>query len=284
MNRIFRLPIMTFVLITTLIFVGCGTKETSAIQPTTDSPKVINSAVNNISQAEDAVQDDSTNSPEIDTKSDKRESEVEVRNIDLPINSVLRLIPANTMGLIYCPSLIELNDRINRAASALTPQFGQSQEMLAQILAEAFGAGFTSLEELEHNGLDITQDFAVFFSSIDPLVLSAVVHLTDVDVMKQVIEDEVEGNPPIEHNGVSYWSTPEESMNFTVLDNILVFSQIAEICENVIDVNNESKQSISHNADYSTFLSQIIEGKDQVYVYFHLESIIDPFLEELNEE
>lgn len=207
-----------------------------------------------------------------------------VAPLEIPDHSVLRLIPKNAESVIYCPSLQELDDRINNAAAEMVPQVGMAPELLAKILAGAFGAGFESLNELEDIGLDLREDFAVFLTSLDPPSLSAIVHLTDPEAMKEVIETEVEGSEPIQYNGETLWSTDEESGSFAILDNTLVFSQHAEVCKKVIDISKGTMQSISQNPDYTSFLANILKGTDQLAAYLDLKSIIVPFSEALTEE
>ncbi len=202
----------------------------------------------------------------------------------IPDDSVLKLIPEKALGLIYCTSLFELDNKINMLALELMPQAGAPPDILAEILADAFGAGFESLSELEEIGLDLKKDFAIFFNSLDPMSLSATVHLTDPEMMLQVIEAEAEGSTPTEYNGVTYWSTEEGSGNFAILENTLIYSQEAEVCENIIDIRSGTKHGIIHNPDYSTFLTDIVEGTNQLAAYFDLQSIIAPFSETMQQE
>ena len=202
--------------------------------------------------------------------------------LNVPKDSVLHLIPKNSLGLIYCPSLNELNHRINVMASEMLPQLGQA-ELLAKILANAFGVGFQSFADLEEIGLDLNKDFAVFFTSLTPMQVSAVVHLTDPDPIKQVIAAEAEGSAPMEYKGVTYWSSDEGSGNFAILENILVFSVHSEGCKNVIDTQNGTIQAITHNPDYNIFITDILKGIDQLGVLFDVETIttkLDGSLEE----
>ncbi len=254
MNKRFTLPLIVLSLLTTILF---GTY-------------FITQSIN-IAQAD---------GHEAGTTSQKSE----VAPLEIPKDSVLNLIPETTLGVIYCPSLLDLDDRINAVASDLVPQAGESPELLSQILAGAFGAGFESLAELEEIGLDLNQDFAVFLTSLDPPSLSATVHLTDPDAMMQVIETEAEGSEPVQYNGETYWSTPEGSGSFAILENILVFSQQPEICQNVIDISKGTMKSIVANQGYASFLTNIMKGTDQLAAYFNLESIIAPFSEQLKEE
>ena len=209
--------------------------------------------------------------------------EVESEMVEIPSGSVLHLIPKQTMGLIYCPSLLELDYRINTLVTDLIPT-DEAPEILAAILAESFGAGFESLAELEEIGLDLNQDFAVFTTSLNPPALSAVVHLTDPAAMKQVIDAESAGSAPIEYNGVTYWNASGGGGSFAILDNTLVFSQSAEICENVIDTYKATKQSVTANPSYTSFLTDIVEGDAQVAAHFNLESIASLLTASIKEE
>ena len=209
--------------------------------------------------------------------------EVEPEMVEIPSGSVLNLIPKQTMGLIYCPSLLELDYRINTLVTDLIPT-DEDPEILAKILAESFGAGFESLAELEEIGLDLNQDFAVFTTSLNPPGLSAVVHLTDPTAMKQVIDAESAGSAPTEYNGVTYWNAAGGDGSFAILDNILVFSQSAEVCESVIDTYKATKQSVTANPGYTSFLTDIMEGDAQIAAHFSIESIAPLLMASIKEE
>ena len=203
--------------------------------------------------------------------------------VEIPSSSVLHLIPKQTMGLIYCPSLLELDYRINTLVTDLIPT-DDDPEILAKILADSFGAGFENLAELEEIGLDLNQDFAVFMTSLNPPGLSALVHLTDPAAMKQVIDAESAGSAPIEYNGVTYWNASGGGGSFALLDNILVFSRSAEVCESVIDTYKATQQSITANPSYTSFLTDIVEGDAQVAAHFNLESIAPLLTASIQEE
>lgn len=205
-------------------------------------------------------------------QSEKPNSDVATNKVTVPDGSVLNLIPQEALGLIYCPSLNELDNRISLMIEDLMPQSGQTN-LLAQILASSFGAGFEGLDELEEIGLDINKDFAVFFLNVQPMQVSAAIHLTDPDAMMQVIETEAADSEPIVYDGVTYWSTPDGSGNFLILDDILIFSQQAAICNKVIDTHNNKAQSIIQNADKDMLRADILNGIDQVGVHFNLDAI-----------
>lgn len=205
-------------------------------------------------------------------QSEQLNSDVDMKKIAVPDGSVLNLIPENTLGLIYCPSLNELDNRIRMMLDDLIPQFGQSN-LLAQILAGSFGAGFEGLDELEEIGLDMNKDFAVFFQNVQPMHVSAAIHLTDPDAIMEVIETEAADSEPIVYEGVTYWSTPDGSGNFLILGDTLIFSQHADICHSVIDTHNDKAASIIQNADSNMLPAEILNGTDQVNIYLNLEAI-----------
>ena len=209
--------------------------------------------------------------------------ETESEMVKIPSGSVLHLIPEQAMGIIYCPSLLELDYRINTLATDLMPT-AENPEILAQILANSFGAGFENLAELEEIGLDLNQDFAVFMANLRPPDLSAIVHLTNPEAMKQVIAAESEGSAPTEYNGETYWSATGGSGHFAILENTLVFSQSAEVCESAIDAYKGTKQSVLGNPDYSAFLANIMEGEAQLALHFDLKSIAPVLSASLKEE
>lgn len=306
MKRYSHLNIITLVLLSMLVFIAWGTKDTppSVEIFNTDSTIKTKTEFSNETEIGDknnslkAIQKVKPQFIEADVKvrtsfaaadvkvedsSNEQQPDVLKEKVIIPEESVLSLIPESAMGIIYCPSLLELNDRVNRLAEDLMPQAGPEQEVLASILATMFDAGFESLSELEEIGLDLNQDFAIFLTSIDPPNISAIVHLTDPDAMKDVIDTEAEGSEPKEYNGVTYWSSAEGSGSFAILDNTLVFSQMPEVCENIIDIKRGVKNSIANNPDYSAFLSNIMEAKEQVYALFDLESIILPISAMLKE-
>ncbi len=187
-------------------------------------------------------------------------------------DSVLQLIPEKTLGIIYCPNLLELDNRINALFTDLSARAG-APEMLAPILAGTLGANFESLADFEAIGVDVNRDFAIFITRLNPLRLSAAIHLTDTAAMKQVIESETGGSAPTEYKGVNYWQTNGDGNSFAILDNTLVFSPHPKDCESVIDTHNGAMQAITANPNFETFLADILEGTDQLGVCFDIEGI-----------
>ena len=221
-------------------------------------------------------------SPEEETHRETKPEET-ITTPEIPEGSVLHLIPEQAIGLVYCPSLLELDYRINTLVTDLMPT-EENPEILASLLAETFGAGFESLAELEEIGLDLDQDFAIFMTSLEPPDLSATVHLTDPEAMKQVIDAESEGSAPTEYNGVTYWSATGGGGHFAILENMLVFSQSAKVCESAIDAYKGAKPSVATNPEYSEFLTDIVEGDAQVALHFNLESIAPLMVASLERE
>ena len=273
MKRCLSLPLIALALLATFVFVGCSAKKTPPVPTATEAPVVQQESEEKHEESDAVARDlDEHRESSEEAHEESHADEEVVPMVEIPDSSVLHLIPEQTAGLIYCPSLDELNNRVNMLAMDLMPT-AENPEIIAKILANTFGAGFESLAELEEIGLDLEQDFAIFMTSLKPPDLSATVHLTDPTAMKQVIAAESEGSAPIEYNGVTYWNAAGGGGSFAIIDNTLVFSQSAEVCESVIDTYNKTKPAITTNPDYGAFLTDVAEGTAQLAVHFDLESI-----------
>lgn len=271
MKKCLSLPLIVLALLTAFIFVGCGAKETPPTPAIAEAPPAQESDESH--EEREAVEQKSEEAhEELHTAEGETEHEVKkpeevMPAIEIPSSSVLHLIPQQTFGIIYCPSLAELDDRVNMLAMDLMPA-AENPEVIAKILADTFGAGFESLAELQEIGLDLNQDFAIFMTSLDPPDISATVHLTDSAAMKQVIASESEGTPATEYNGVSYWNAAGGGGSFAIIDDVLVFTRSPEVCESVIDTYNGTKPSITTDPAYSPFLGDVSEGKAQLAAHF----------------
>ena len=279
MKRCLSLPLIVLALLATFIFVGCGAKETPPTPAIAEAPPVQESEESH--EEPEAVEQKSEEADEeLHAAEEETHREAEPEQMmpmaEIPSSSVLHLIPQQTFGVIYCPSLAELDDRVNMLAMDLMPT-AENPEVIAKILADTFGAGFESLAELQEIGLDLNQDFAIFMTSLTPLDISATVHLTDSGAMKQVIEAESEGTPATEYNGVSYWNAAGGGGSFAIIDDVLVFTRSPEVCESVIDTYNGTKQSITTDSAYSSFLNDVSEEKAQLAVHFDF-ALIAPAL------
>ena len=283
MKKCLFLPLIVLALLTTLVFAGCSAKETPPVPITTEAP-ITQQEPEKKPEESQTVEHDLNKYPESPEETHEEphaaeeempsevEPEVAMPIVEIPDSSVLHLIPARTTGIIYCPSLNALNDRVNMLAMDLMPTT-ENPEIIAKILANAFGAGFEHLAELEEIGLDMDQDFAIFMAALNPSDLSATVHLTDPAAMKQVIDAESEGSAPIEYNGVTYWNAAGGGGSFAIIDNTLVFSRSAEVCESVIDTYNKTTPAVTTNPDYGAFLTAISAGTSQLAAHFDFESI-----------
>ena len=194
-------------------------------------------------------------------------------------SSVLNLIPKETLGIVYCPNILEADNRINALMTELSPG-SEALEIPAKALAHIFPAElltdifvdkFEGLTDFEKIGLDLNQDFAIFITSLQPLHLSALMRLTDPGVMKRVLE--AEGSTSTEYKGVTYWNTTKGNQSFAILGDTLVFSMPSGACANVIDTYNGTRQAITQNPNYSTFLADILAEDDQVGVCFDIANL-----------
>ena len=78
----------------------------------------------------------------------------------------------------------------------------------------------------------------------------------------------------MEYKGVTYWNTTKGNQSFAIVEDTLVFSMPAGVCENVIDTYNGARQAITQNPNYSTFLADILAEDDQVGVCFDIATLI----------
>ena len=201
---------------------------------------------------------------------------------DVAPDSVLNVIPQDTVGVIYIPSLLGLNDEINALLAEMIPA-NPPQELPAKILADTFGAGFETLEELEELGLDMRRNFAVFLSDVNPLMYSAAVHIKDAESVKQLIEMEAEGSSSVTHNGVTYYTTGEEGA-FVLMDDVMVYSGSAAVCEKVIDTQKKTMPSIVNTTDFQLLELDTTSGANDLIAYFAMETIVDALRPTLTEK
>ena len=206
-------------------------------------------------------------------------------NLTAEVENVLDVIPADAVGVVYAPNLAGFNDEINALFAQMNPQMdatAPSPEVIAEILATSFGAGFDSLAELEELGFDLAKNFAVFFTGIEQHQMGAAVHIKDVALVKGTIEAEAEGSAAMTHNGMTYYTTGEEGA-FIVLDDVLIYARSTEICKNAIDVFKKAMPSIAKNADYTALKLDTSSGMNDLVFYLAIEPIAEPLTIMLNE-
>ena len=214
-----------------------------------------------------------------ETSSQKSES----TPIVVPKDSVLHLIPEQTLGLIYCPNSLELDNSINTLVAELSPQ-AEVPDVVAKALSNTFKAQFESLGDFEEIGLDLNQDLAIILTRLKPLQFAVLAHLRDPEAMQQIIEKVTNESDLAQYNGITYWNDSDDAESFAILENILVFSKQREVCENIIDTYNGTIQAITKNPDYVSFLNDISEDADQAAVYFDVEATIATLDKPLEEE
>ena len=198
-----------------------------------------------------------------------------------PDNSVLHLIPEKTLGIIYCPNLLELDDRINTVKIELLPQT-EAPDVPIKVLADGFESLFNSLTGLEETGVDLRQDFAILLTSLKPPQLALLAHLADPEQMRQMIE--MKGDDLVTYKDVTYWNDSENDRNFVLLGKTLVVSKQREVCENIIDTYNGTMTAALKNPDYASLFSDISDDTNQFAVYFDVDTTIATLDRPLAEE
>ena len=220
---------------------------------------------------------------EADLATDSPPHKSESTPVPVPNDSVLHLIPEKTLGLIYCPNLLELDSRINTLVAELSPQT-EAPDVVAKTLSNTFKTLFESSVDFEEVGLDLSQDFAIFLTSVNPLQLSVLAHLTDPEAMKQMLERVTQVDERAQYKEVTYWNDSGDDEYIAILGDMLVFSDQREVCENVIDIYKGTMKTVTKNPDYISFFADISEDDDQLAVYFDVESAIATLNRSLEEE
>ena len=200
-----------------------------------------------------------------------------------PDNSVLHLIPEKTLGLIYCPNLLELDNRIEMLVTELTSQT-EAPDGLTQALSKLYASTFIELTGLKESGLNLNQDFAIFLTSLKPMQISLLTHLTDPDTMKQMLTSVTKDDEKTEYKGITVWNDSTDAESFAILGDILVFSKQREICENVIDTYNGTMKTALKNPSYHSLFADISGDSDQLAVYLDVGTAIATLDRPLAEE
>ena len=219
---------------------------------------------------------------EADLATDDPSHKSESRLVPVSKDSVLHLIPEQTLGLIYCPSLLELDNSIRTLKTGLLSE-PQTSDVSAEILSNIFGSQFEDLIALEEV-FNVSRDFAIVLTRLEPLQFGVLAPLRDSKTIKQTIEKVTQADERTEYKGVTYWNDSEDAEIIAILDNILIFSKQREVCENIIDTYNGTIQAITQKPDYISFLTDISEDNDQVAVYFDVETTIASLNRPLAEE
>ena len=200
-----------------------------------------------------------------------------------PDNSVLHLIPEKTLGLIYCPNLLELDNRIEMLVTELTSQT-EAPDGLTQALSNLFASKFIELTGLKESGLNLNQDFAIFLTNSKPMQISLLTHLTDPEAMKRLLPSGTKEYEKTEYKGVPLWNDSTDATSFAILGDILIFSKQREICESVIDIHNGTRQAALKNPSYHSLFADISGHSDQLVVYLDVGTTIATLDRPLAEE
>ena len=200
-----------------------------------------------------------------------------------PDSSVLHLIPEKTLGIIYCPNLLELDDRINTLKTEFLPQT-EAPDVPTKFLSEGFESLFKELTGLEETGVDLSQDFAILLTNLKPPQLALLAHLTDPEPMRQLLEMRMKGDDLVAYKDVTYWNDSENDRNFVLLGKTLVVSKQREVCENIIDTYNGTMTAALKNPDYVDLFRDISDDADQFAVYFDVDTAIATLDRPLAEE
>ena len=219
---------------------------------------------------------------ETDLATDDSSHKSESILVPVSTDSVLHLIPEQTLGLIYCPHPLDLDNRINTLKTELLSE-AQASDVSIGILSDILGSQFKSLIALEEI-FNLSRDFAIVLTHLEPLQFVVLAHLRDPETIKQIIEKATTEDERTAYKGITYWNDSEDGEIIAILDDILIFTKQREVCENVIDTYNGTIKAITKNPDYVSFLTDISEDDDQLALYFDVESTIAALDKPLEEE
>jgi len=191
------------------------------------------------------------------------------------IDSVLEVIPTGAAGFVRLHNLSDFSDKVDEVAALFSPQ-EERKDVIAQSLAEAFGAEFTSLEDLKTLGLSPDSDFSVFWAEPDIEKVSAAIHMLDKEAVKNTFEEKSGPVSEADYNGVKLYGFEDGA--FTFLDDVLVFSQDKEICKKAIDTYKQKNKSIQTDQDY---VALKVDEENDIVGYFALDRIAQAYSEEL---
>ena len=201
----------------------------------------------------------------------------------VPNESVLHLIPEKTLGLIYCPNPLDLDNRINTLKREIFSQTQASDVSVAFLSSIFVGSQFEDLIALEEI-FNVSRDFAIAFTSLKPLQFALLAHLKAPETVKQIIQKATSADERTAYKDVTYWDDSEDDEVIAILDDILIFSKQHEVCENIIDTYKKTRQALTKNADYVSLLTDISEDKDQLAFYFDVEAALATLDRSLEEE
>lgn len=215
----------------------------------------------------------------VDESSHKSESIL----VPVSTDSVLHLIPEQTLGLIYCPHPLDLDNSINALKAELLSE-AQASNVSVEILSDILGSQFEDLIGLAEI-FNLSRDFAIVFTRLKPPQFALLAHLKDPETIKQIIEKAMTEDESTAYKGITYWNDSEDGGIIAILDDILIFSKQNAVCENIIDTYKRTGQIFTKNPDYVSFLTDISEAKDQLLgLYFDVEAFIATLDKPLEEE
>jgi len=200
---------------------------------------------------------------------------IAVSSSQAKVDNVLEVVPTGAAGFVRLRSLNDFSSKIDEMAAMFSPQEAP-EDVIAESLAEAFGAKFTSLEDLKELGISPDSDFTIFWVEPNVEKVSAAIHILDKEAVKTTFEEKSGPVAEADYNGVKLY-TFEDGV-FTFLDDVLVFSKDKEICKKAIDTHKRENKSIQTDRDY---LALKVDEKNDIVGYFALDKIAQAYSEEL---
>lgn len=190
-------------------------------------------------------------------------------------DTVLELIPEDSTGFVYMGNPMRLSQKIDKIASDMSNK--PKNNLLAKMLADAFGADFQSLDEVHKIGFDLKKDFCI---SGDPKSkeIAVVTHVHDANGVKSLLQKEAGSMQEKEYAGIKY-SLGHEGV-FAVFDDMFVMARLEDVFKKIIDTYKKKSNSILQSSDYKSLKLELSE-EDEAAIFVDLNKIVQNYSSEL---
>lgn len=182
-------------------------------------------------------------------------------------NTVLEIVPKDSTGFIYMGNPMRLSQKIDRLASDMTdtPQ----HNLLAKVLADAFGANFQSLDDLQNTGFDLEQDLCIlFYDDVSEEEIAVIAHVHDPNGVTALLQSET---GPME--------------KYEIFEDLFITGS-EEICQKVADTRKNKNNSVLKSSKFKS-LKIDLSDKNEIAFFVNIDKIVQTHsaeLQELNNE
>ena len=201
-----------------------------------------------------------------------------VSSLPAKIDNVLEVVPTGAAGFVRLRSLSDFSSKVDEMAAMFSTEEAP-ENVIAESLAEAFGAEFTSLEDLKTLGISPESDFVIFWA--EPVVdkVSAAIHIVDKEAVRNTFAEKSGPVSEGDYNGAKLYTFEDGA--FTFIDDVLVFSKDKEICQKAMDTHKRKNKSIRTDQDY---VALKVDEQNDLVGYFALDKLAQAYSEKIRAE